>query len=905
MVKLQQYYIFKFNSARLKNSKYNIKINIKQARQNGEIVSIGESQMIRSLFKLQGKECNPEKIQELFRKKKTGIRYEVEQEIDKLLFIPEIVSVVIENNKHYQYIIDNGFFINNKKYVRLLCGSGQSRRNTVIFIQSDYEEPLKHVLNNGRNEDVEIAQAKFNAYFALCASATLPVSEPYFCVIKDCEITRKENVEFIQESDPDDLVVESEMELPFNLFDGMGIISPRQAEIWAGDMELDYIPSAFIIRNNFMKGMLAVIDFHRFSEEVVESHIIKDIWGNDVNIRDMDIILTESQLKLWNAFSSCQQYVANCRQNGLIWGVSRYTPKEDNKFVFSNYQFLQAQDLQKDDIESLCDKTVAYFSNIVKDDINNTLLYLLGKLTSEYDENILNKIGDPVAKALMLNNDLIHDPFIHNHIIRSINKKIKESYIGNLLLDGNYQIMISDPYAFMEHMFSLPVKGLLAKGEHYSHYWLSLNIDKVAAYRAPLTWRSEVNVLNLQNNDTVCDWYEYIKSGIIYNVHGVDNMIMADADQDGDLCMTTSQKELINTAYGGLPIAYARNKVPKTKIYESSLYQADMKSFNTRIGFITNCSTTMYTMLPCFDENSPEYNELINRLKICRKEQGNQIDKAKGLIVKPFPEHWTRWKKIDEKTPEEDVEHIKFNNSIIIDKRPYFMRWLYTNYNKKFKKFNDNYNNFCISKFNCTLEELFDKDILSEAEHDLLDKYHRFSPLLDSDCTMNRICHYMESKIKELKENNTNKASDHIVRILKNNDIPLDKDKLKALYNLYKKYKSARQNFSGIKDENGDDRFKTLDQYNKSVKQEASFISNDISELANLAVTICYEAHPSDNKSFAWNVFAEGIVDNIRKNKQKEILVPFEDKNGNIEFLGNSYTLREILAGDEFYDYLL
>lgn len=161
---------------------------------------------------------------------------------------------------------------------------------------------MKRILNNGRDENVEIAHAKFNAYFALCASATLPVSEPYFCVIKDCEITRSEKVEFIQEQEPDDIVSESEMELPFNLFDGMGIISPKQAMIWTGDMELDYVPSAFIIRNNFMKGMLTVIDFHKFSEEIAEKHIIQDVWGNEVNVRDMDIIITESQLKLWDAF---------------------------------------------------------------------------------------------------------------------------------------------------------------------------------------------------------------------------------------------------------------------------------------------------------------------------------------------------------------------------------------------------------------------------------------------------------------------------------------------------------------------------------------------------------------------------------------------------------------------------
>lgn len=904
MVKLQGFLIVKTTSTRLKNSKYNIKLNLKQARQNGELVSIGESQMIRSLFKLQGKEYNPERIKELFKQKKSGNRFEAEKEIDSILFVPEIVSVVIENNKHYQYMIDNGFFINNKKYVRLLCGSGQSRRNTVIFIESSYEESLKRILNNGRDESIEIAQAKFNAYFALTSSATLQVSEPYFCVIKDCEIKRTEKVLFVEEKDDGDIIVEKDMELPFNLFDGMGIISPRQAEIWAGDLGLDYIPSAFIIRNNFMKGMLTVIDFHRFSEEI-ENHIIQDIWGNNVNIRDMDVIITESQLKLWNAFSSCQQYVANCKKNGLTWGVSRYTPKEDNHFVFSNYQFLQAQDLNSDKIKSLCNKTIKYFDNIIKSDINTTLLYLLGKVVSKYDENILNKISDPVAKALILNNDLIEEPYIHNHLVRSINKKIRESYIGTLLLKGNYEIMISDPYAFMEHMFSLPVKGLLNKGEHYSHYWNEMNVDKVAAYRAPLTWRSEVNILNLQKKENVCDWYQYIKSGIIYNVHGVDCMLAADNDFDGDLTMTTNEPELISSAYGGLPITYNKNKVPKTKIHENSLYQADMKSFNTRIGFITNCSTTMYAMLPQYDKNSPEYDELINRLMICRKEQGNQIDKAKGLFVKPFPESWTRWKRIDDKTPAEDVERISFNNSIIIDKRPYFMRWLYSNYNKKYRKFNENYNNFCISKFGKTLDEILGSNNLSDAEQELVQKYYRFSPLLDTDCVMNRICHYMEDKVKELKENTTNRTPDNIVAILKNNKIAIDKEKLKRLYDLYKRYKNGKQNFSGIKDENGEERYKTLEQYNKSIRMEALTISNDISELANLAVTICYEVHPSDNKSFVWNVFFEGLVDNIGMNRKEILKVPFVDKQGDFDYLGNKYTIREINAGDEFYDYLL
>ena len=453
--KFQQYYIFKFETSRLKKERYRIELDIKQGRKNGEVVGIGDSQMLRSLRSLKGQDNNPEVINELFLKRKR-IRnkqsnkenveklLEIEKELNSLLFVPEIVSVVIKDNRHYQNILDDGFFINKKRYVRLLCGAGNARRDTVIFIDIKYEEGLKKILENGYDHATKIAPAKFNAYFALSSTATIEVSEPYFCVIPDCITKRTEKIEFVEEGILDDIVSEKDMELEFNLFDGMGLISPRGAQMWADELELDYIPSSFVIRNSFLKGMVSVFDFHAFSEQIGR-HIIKDIWGNDVNTRDMDLILSESQLKLWNAYTSISDYRTNCKQNRLKWGISRHAPKEDKKHVFSNYQFLQVLDLDKDQVEGISSKTLEYFDKTMSGEIEFLLLYLLGKNSKTYDENIFDKIGDNVAKALVLNNSLIEDTYIQNYIASSLNKKIKESYIGNLLLNGNYSTMISDP----------------------------------------------------------------------------------------------------------------------------------------------------------------------------------------------------------------------------------------------------------------------------------------------------------------------------------------------------------------------------------------------------------------------------------------------------------------------------
>ena len=100
------------------------------------------------------------------------------------------------------------------------------------------------------------------------------------------------------------------------------------------------------------------------------------------------------------------------------------------------------------------------------------------------------------------------------------------------MVNGNFQFMISEPYSLCEHIYGLPVKGLLKEHEHYSQYWNNRDVSKVVAMRAPLTYSSEANLLNLQNNDKVNEWYKYLYSGIVYNVWGVDTMLAADSDFD-------------------------------------------------------------------------------------------------------------------------------------------------------------------------------------------------------------------------------------------------------------------------------------------------------------------------------------------------------------------------------------
>jgi len=539
--KLQQFYMFKFDTDRLRAANFNINISLSEARLNGEVIAAGDNQVFRTIRRMTGNQISFDEINNLFserrsiKRKKSSVNNlerlkEIGNKIDSALFVPQCISVICNRDKDYKRINESGFYVNGKKFVRLLCSAGNARRNTSIFVDSEIEIELKRILNCGR-KDIPLVDAKYNAYFALAMSATYQVSDARLAVVDDCITHRTELVDWITETDGEDIVETCEKELEFNLFDGMGVCSVEQAKRWADDLEVDYIPSAFCIRNAFLKGMVATFDIQRFAKKISKKYLFTDLYGNEIDIRNVDIIVSKSQLKLWNAYESCEDYINKTAEYGFTFGISKFSPKEDKTTTTLNYQFIQATNQTQDSIAGLCEPTVTWFNNLLGKSKDYLKLYVFGRACDNKDidvKHIYDESSDVIAKALLLNDNLIDDPYIKQDIYHSINRKIKDSYIGKLIVDGNFQTIISDPYAFMEHVFGMEVVGILGRDNYFSEFWNRRGINKVAAMRAPLTWRSEVNVLDLVESAETKEWFKYITSSVVLNIHGNDCMIFAD-----------------------------------------------------------------------------------------------------------------------------------------------------------------------------------------------------------------------------------------------------------------------------------------------------------------------------------------------------------------------------------------
>ena len=103
---------------------------------------------------------------------------------------------------------------------------------------------------------------------------------------------------------------------------------------------------------------------------------------------------------------------------------------------------------------------------------------------------------------------------------------------------------------------------------------------------------------------------------------------------DYDIIATTNDPNVINGVYKDeVPVICEMPKPEKILFTDDDLHKADLLSFGSIIGQITNKSTSIYVLLNRFEKDSEEYKVLMNRLKMCTKLQAFQIDQWSHYVV--------------------------------------------------------------------------------------------------------------------------------------------------------------------------------------------------------------------------------------------------------------------------------
>ena len=826
-ISVPQYEIFKIGTNKLKYSNWNLTISKKEAFKYQELISLFEAQEFRIMAN---------KI--------------LNKDIREIDFSKIFMQVVIDKKSDFgRATCKKGVTVNGVNYRRFVGTTGGLKNNTLLFCNSQYVDKLNELCECKRNKDIPLVPAKYEAYKALTCSASQPICNPNgILVVRDCITKYFADVISLDDgidSDEPLRTIIKDKELENNVSDGFNLCTIEYMQRVGESLGIDYTPSGVCLRNAWLKGMLYPFPIIEFIERYNNgNYLIEDIWGNIQDIRNCEMIVTESSLKLWSAYSSIDEYVNAYEECGYGFSVTKISPHILEERRELNYQYLQSYDFTDEDIEELCAPTIQYLKDAMCGDYSSTIKFL----------GIMDNVDiNSWQRALFTSEYMMGDPYVIDSVHRFIKKKMNDAKIGKLFVDGNYQIASGDPFALMQSICGLEVTGLLKAGECYSKFWIDKNENEIVLFRSPMTSHNNIRMCQVNNSEECQYWYQYMDTIMIIN--GWDSFCMAEngEDWDSDLNFSTNNS-VLKRRYKLLPaIECVQRNTSKVVVTEKEVLKTNKNGMGNQVGTITNYVTSMMEVQSHFEKGSKEYKELEYRIECGQLYQQNELDKIKGIVAKPMPSNWYNMGACADD---------RYKQSICAYRKPYFMIYIYDETKRDYKKYTKESNDKCKLIYDCSIQDLYDnKDGLSDEQKEFLFWYEFKMPVGTGACSMNKICRYVESQLDGYKSQlHRNSTFDYNELKVKRR---CTEEHRQLLRELEQEYRECVREYKAQKHFDKGESNKNRKFLYKKFHEEAMNICPNDDERLNIILDITYGYN--GNKQFCWDTIGDLICKRLEE----------------------------------------
>lgn len=900
--------IYKLPSNRLKTAKWNLTLPLQTAMQNkNDVVAISDSQVLRWIYELNGVRNIDETILKLqikikqikkspkSKENKNKIK-ELYEKLYSLQYQKDYLTIIMNTNKDYDRA-NKGFKMNGYTYRRLLGTNGGIKKSTITYIQEAvYEEIIKR-MDNGRDKNKPIVPAKLEAYQALICSSSTPVTTPRILIVEDCNVIFKEDVLKISDDNEGEpqITLSKDCEIEYCDSDGYGLMSPEYSRIVNADLHgeefLTQTITGINVRYAWTKGMLFTFDFVMFGRQMNDNfYLVLDAWGALRDIREYDVILTTSMVKLWDSYNSLEHYIQCCNDNKYQFCVVKATPHKLENVRNLNYQFLQTYQFTDEELYKLCKPTIDEITDVLGGDYRKSIVFLKGMFLENTD---IGHMDNDFIKGLMIDKRMIEDDFVIKKIHFMIRKRIEMAAKGSIKISGNFATISGDLYSLAQSIYGLPVTGLLKAGEVYQKYWLEKQVERIALFRAPMTCHNNIRVRQVVSNEEMDFWYQYNTTGMILNSWDTTCDALNGADKDSDTFFSTDNDIIIKNTKNSTTIKCMQRNAAKILPTEADLIQANKLAFGDEIGTTTNRITGMIERQSAFCEGSKEYKILDYRIKCGQHYQQNAIDKAKGIIAKPMPKYWYD-KSACNKLPENTEEEKQFKElclRIVAQKKPHFMKYIYPDVMAEYKRYLSGTNSKCIREFKTSISDLIHRTNKTASEEDFINYYKELTPVGTNPCTVNRISWLFEETFGNFLSNSI-KTKSFDSSILKSG-IPYNKKDYKQIEKLKTEYHESVKYYKQLANKQRLDKEDVLINRNillLNFKSRCEEICPNEKELCDIIIDLCYSSAKS--KQFAWDICGDRIIQNLLEQNQNLLHYPaLVKEEGEFEFAGEQFIM--------------
>lgn len=249
----------------------------------------------------------------------------------------------------------------------------------------------------------------------------------------------------------------------------------------------------------------------------------------------------------------------------------------------------------------------------------------------------------------------------------------------------------------------------------------------------------------------------------------------------------------------------------------------------------------------------------------------------------------------------EDADVKSFYRSIVADRKPYFMRYIYTDLMKEYREYIKKTSRSCLREFGISIDELraMPYEELNQNQKDFLFYYDLNMPVGMGGCVMNKICRKFENEFDGFV-GKVSVSSDFDYKIMKSG-VEYSQTQYSAISKLYQTYNSELQNIivgsSRRKRSDADELNENFSELRNRFIAECFAVCNNEEQLCDIMLDLCYRR--SNTKKFVWDICRKQVVQNLIDNNCGVVSFPVKDEAGSIEYCGKRYSLCEMVIGED------
>lgn len=276
------------------------------------------------------------------------------------------------------------------------------------------------------------------------------------------------------------------------------------------------------------------------------------------------------------------------------------------------------------------------------------------------------------------------------------------------------------------------------------------------------------------------------------------------------------------------------------------------------------------------------------------KVQQNAIDKSKGIVAKPMPRYWHDRHSVNQI---EDPEERRLQLSIVADKKPYFMRYIYPTLSRQYNTYIKTTNKNARREFGMSIDELeqIPEESRTDRQNDFIRYFYSRIPVGIGDCVMNKICRRFEQEFDGyLKKSRSDSKFDF--SILKSN-VEYTKPEFNMISKLYESYRKRLQQFVVFRTYERVDDYDAVayvDELRVEFERECDIVCPHHRTQCDILLDLCYTKMYS--KKFAWEMCGDQMITNLFERNGGKITYLTLDDDGVVKFRGMRFRIEEMDA---------